>query len=75
MGKSFGSAARRLTEAIRREIQERTGGKVHDLRVEVDGAVVRLYGRCGTFYCKQLAQHAAMMLIDGRTLANEIEVS
>ena len=69
------AASRRLADTVRREILERTGGKIHDLRVEVRDTEVRLHGRCSTFYCKQLAQHAAMALIAGGTLVNEIEVA
>jgi osmotically-inducible protein OsmY len=74
------AADKRLAEAIEREIQERTGGKIHGLRVEVGAAGVRLQGRCSTFYCKQLAQHAAMNLAEKNLkgdgpLTNEIEVS
>lgn len=69
------TAGKRLAETIRGEILERTGGKIHDLRVEVRDTEVRLRGRCSTFYCKQLAQHAAMALIDGGSLTNEIEVA
>jgi hypothetical protein len=36
---------------------------------------VLLKGRCSTFYCKQLAQHAAMALPGGNRLVNCIEVS
>ena len=74
------AADKRLADAIEREIHERTSGKIHNLRVEVGAAGVRLQGRCVTFYCKQLAQHAAMNLIEknltgGGPLTNEIEVS
>lgn len=69
------AATRLLAETVKREVHERTSGKIHGLRVEVRESTVRLQGRCSTFYCKQLAQHAAMALIGEGTLINEIEVS
>jgi hypothetical protein len=42
--------------------------------VEVKRGGVVLNGRCGTFYCKQLAQHAAMELLIDEELINRIEV-
>ena len=33
-----------------------------------------LQGRCPTFYCKQLAEHAAMLVAGDTVLTNEIEV-
>jgi hypothetical protein len=66
--------AERLAESIERAVQRSTGGGVRGLRVEVDRGGVRLEGRCNTYYCKQLAQQAAMVL-SGDRLTNEIEVS
>ena len=63
-----------LAAVIRRDVKERTSGRVADLEVSVDAAGVRLRGRCATFYCKQLAQHAAMAVTAGTPLINEIEV-
>lgn len=62
--------AARLERAVRRD----TGDKVRGLHVEVDEEAVVLTGRCATYYCKQLAQHAVMDHLEGRTLANQIEV-
>jgi hypothetical protein len=73
--KGRSAAARRLADTVKHEVHERTSGKIHGLRVEVRDATVRLQGRCATFYCKQLAQHAAMALIGDGTLINEIAVS
>ena len=64
----------RLAESIERLVQRRTGGKIQGLKVEVQREGIRLQGRCPTFYCKQLAQHAAMDLTPDRVLTNEIEV-
>lgn len=64
-----------LESHIGEVIQRLTAGRIRDLRVEVRGGDVRLFGRCNTFYSKQLAQHAAMGLTGCSTLTNEIEVS
>ena len=66
--------AERLAASIERAVQRETGGGVRGLRVEVDRSGIRLEGRCNTYYCKQLAQHAAMGLSADR-LTNQIEVS
>jgi osmotically-inducible protein OsmY len=63
-----------LALSIRRLVMHRTTGRVRDLEVEVHNSHVRLKGRCSSFYCKQLAQQAAMDLSEVETLTNEIEV-
>jgi hypothetical protein len=42
--------------------------------VEVDGETVRLHGNCATFYCKQLAQQAAMRIAQSSLIENQIIV-
>ncbi len=64
-----------LAVSIKRAVQRETGYGVRNLRVEVDPDGVRLNGRCSTYYCKQLAQHAAMGVPGGDRLTNSIEVS
>jgi hypothetical protein len=64
----------RRASRIERLIRRETNDKVRELRVEVLEAEITLFGRCGTYYTKQLAQHAAMSLVDGQRLANHIEV-
>ncbi len=66
--------AERLAASIARAVRRETSGGVRNLRVEVGRGGIVLEGRCDTFYCKQLAQHAAMHL-SGDTLTNEIRVS
>ncbi|MBI1902037.1 MAG: BON domain-containing protein [Planctomycetia bacterium] len=63
-----------LATRIERAIRRKTNDKVRALRVEVSRDTVVLAGRCATFYCKQLAQQAAMTLVDGRELQDLIEV-
>lgn len=60
----------RVEEAVWRE----TGSGVRDLLVEVHRDRVFLWGKCGTFYIKQKAQHAAMSVSDTSQLTNRIEV-
>lgn len=67
--------AEELAASIERAVQRETGRGVQDLSVEVNQDGVRLRGRCTTYYCKQLAQHAAMGIPGGDRLTNSIEVS
>lgn len=64
---------RTLASRIRRTIRRQTSGIAH-LKVEVQSTVVRLAGRCSTFYSKQLAQAAVMRLAPGWLIDNQIEV-
>jgi osmotically-inducible protein OsmY len=67
--------AERLAASIERAVRRETAGGVKDLRVEVTGDSVRLEGHCETYYCKQLAQQAAMGVSGEDRLTNQIEVS
>ena len=67
--------AERLAASIERAVHEETGHRVRNLCVEISRDGVRLNGRCTTYYCKQLAQHAAMAMPGGDRLTNAIEVS
>jgi hypothetical protein len=64
-----------LARDIEQVVHDRTGGQIRKLRVEVGPDGARMHGLCSTFYCKQLAQHAAMRLLGSLHLSNEIEVS
>ena len=66
--------AERLAVSIERAVQRDTGRQVRDLSVEVGPEGVQLKGQCATYYCKQLAQHAAMGVPGGDRLTNSIEV-
>ena len=52
-------------------------GRFRTDRVEVSSSegVVRLRGRVGSYYQKQVAQAAALTVIGGRHLVNEIDVT
>lgn len=67
--------AEKLAASIERAVQQETGHGVRNLSVEVNRDGVRLNGRCATYYCKQLAQHAAMGMPGGDRLTNSIQVS
>jgi len=66
--------AERLAASIERAVQRETSGGVRNLSVEVRGSGVLLRGRCESYYCKQLAQHAAMALRGNCPVTNAIEV-
>lgn len=66
---------RALESAIRQRIEQRLQGRVRNLVVHVAGATVTLEGQCSTFYSKQLAQHAAMGVLEEEHLENSIVVS
>ena len=67
--------AEQLAASIEKAVQEETARGVRNLSVEVNRDGVLLRGRCETYYCKQLAQHAAMCMTGGDRLTNSIEVS
>jgi len=67
--------AEKLAASIERAVQHETGYGIDDLTVEVSPQGILLRGRCETYYCKQLAQHAAMGVPGGDRLVNSIEVS
>ena len=67
--------AEELAASIERAVRRDTGHGVRNLSVEVNRDGVLLKGRCSTYYCKQLAQHAAMAMPGGDRLTNSIEVS
>jgi osmotically-inducible protein OsmY len=67
--------AERLAASIERAVHQETGHRVRNLSVEISREGVLLRGRCNTYHCKQLAQHAAMSMPGGERLTNSIEVS
>jgi hypothetical protein len=66
--------AERLAASIEQAVHRETRGGVRNLRVHVGRDGVHLQGHCRTYYCKQLAQTAAMGLSGTGRLTNEIEV-
>lgn len=65
----------RLAQRIRERIQLRLGSRIHDLQVKVADKLVILNGRCATYYSKQLAQHAALGVLEDEHLENAIVVA
>ncbi len=66
--------AEALAASIEKAVQHETAGGVSNLSVVVRGDRVWLHGSCSSYYCKQLAQHAAMMAPSSLPLMNCIEV-
>ena len=64
-----------LAKRIRERITKRLGDRIRDLQVVVQTGKVVLRGSCATYYSKQLAQHAALGVIEDEHLENVIEVS
>jgi osmotically-inducible protein OsmY len=63
-----------LENAIRRRIEARLCGRVRNLNVRVLADLVILEGQCATYYTKQIAQHAAMGILEDEQLENAIIV-
>jgi hypothetical protein len=61
-------------EELEMLLQNRLGGRVHDLRVVLRPDGMILQGHASTYHAKQLAQHAAMEAARLPIVANEIEV-
>ncbi len=63
-----------LMVRVQRAVRRRTEDRVRSLQVIVQEDKLILRGRCATYYCKQLAQAAAMEAAPHFQLHNEIEV-
>ena len=69
-----------VRSAVNSLVRSRTGSMLRDLRVDVaegspKGFHVKLSGRCGSYYGKQLAGAAAMAAAPDGRVWNEISVS
>jgi hypothetical protein len=64
-----------LEIAVQKRIQIRLAGRVRNLVVRSRGDVIVLEGECNTYYSKQLAQHAAMGILEDEHLENAIVVA
>jgi hypothetical protein len=69
------SRKRQLAIAIRQRIESRLAGRVRNLAVRIIGRTIILEGQCSTYYSKQLAQHAALGVIQDEQLENAIVVA
>lgn len=65
---------RQLAIAIRQRIESRLVGRIRDLAVRFVSDTVVLEGECSTYYSKQLAQHAALGVLEDESLENTIVV-
>ena len=63
-----------LAARIKQRIRMQTSDRILELAVVVGDERVELHGRCATFYTKQLAQHAAMGVLEDEVVVNSIEV-
>jgi len=59
---------------LERHILDRTGRRVHGLRVEVRNRRIVLRGRTSSYYLKQLAQHCVWDVLPDAALENGIVV-
>ena len=66
--------AEKLALRIERAVRRETSDKVRELKVVIGREGIQLSGRCGTYYCKQLAQTAAMAIAGNDRILNRIEV-
>ena len=66
--------AEQLAASIEAAVRRETSSGVRNLSVSVGREGILLQGTCASFYCKQLAQQAAMVLSQGDPLTNRIEV-
>lgn len=68
-------ATRVLAARIKRSILRLAPGRIRQLEVNVIGhSKIVLSGDCSSYYCKQLAQHAAMQLAHDEQVDNRIQV-
>ena len=63
-----------LAIAIRQRIESRLVGRIRSLAVRFVSDTVVLEGECSTYYSKQLAQHAALGVLEDEPLENTIVV-
>ncbi|QDT70015.1 BON domain protein [Planctomycetes bacterium MalM25] len=64
-----------LAQLVRERISVRLGKRIRDLSVQVESGVIRLSGKCSTYYSKQLAQHAVLGVVEDEEIENQIEVA
>jgi hypothetical protein len=67
--------SRHLAVAIMQRIESRLPGRVRNLAVRILADTVVLEGQCATYYTKQLAQHAALGILEDEHLENAITVA
>jgi hypothetical protein len=65
----------KLAAAITQRIESRLPGRVRNLQVRITNVGVVIEGFCATYYTKQLAQHAALGVLEDEHLENAIVVT
>lgn len=63
-----------LAARLERIVHTRTGGRVRDLRIELEEHLVIVTGVVPTYYTKQLVTHAVLEEIQDRELSNAVDV-
>ncbi len=63
-----------LAACILARIEARLPCRIRQLAVYATGNAVVLVGQCSTYYTKQIAQHAAMGVLEYEHLTNNIDV-
>jgi hypothetical protein len=66
---------RKLVAAVKQRIETRLPGRVRNLTVTLRAGTIILEGQCATYYTKQLAQHAALGVLEDEHLENAIIVA
>jgi hypothetical protein len=67
--------AHEVLHRLEAQVQHQLSGRLLGFRLKRQDEGVILMGRAGSYYIKQLAQHAVMKVTDLPILRNEIEVS
>jgi osmotically-inducible protein OsmY len=67
-------ASEEVARRVRDELEAQLPGRIRQLRVSATEKFVILSGSCNSYHTKQLAQHAAMELLDSERLINDIAV-
>jgi hypothetical protein len=65
----------KLVAAVKQRIETRLPGRLRNLRVMLRSGTIVLEGQCATYYTKQLAQHAALGVLEDEQLENAIVVT
>ena len=63
-----------LASTVKQRIESRLPGRVRNLTVRIVAHTIVIEGQCATYYTKQLAQHAALGVIEAEHLENAIVV-
>jgi hypothetical protein len=63
-----------LNNEVESQIERRTGGRVRQVCVQVNGEKVVIYGEAPTYYAMQLATAAVVDLLPNHEIINAIEV-